>query len=310
MDPSTDAHQRYPLPIGQEGSGVVIAIGSDVKSLKIGDEVYGLNVEKPMFRGKPAAFCSQYAIVKENLLLPKPKHVSFEGAASFAGFVVTAYQVIRRGLQKRGVDSLEGLTVFIPGGLSGTGSVLIPVAKNVFGAKKIVTTVSTAKIPLVEEYLPGLVDQVVDYKTQQVSDVVPPGSVDFAINTQWGSLDDCIAPLNPKTGTLMSITSIPSKETVKEILGDRFRWWFAVVLSIARLYYKWKLMGTNLEHEMISGGPHIREDLEKAGEIIALGQVKPTIRTVDLEDIEAVRKGCDEVFTGKGGLGKLVVRIP
>lgn len=302
---------RYPLPIGQEGSGVVVAVGSQVTTLRAGDEVYGISVEKPMFRGPPPALASQYALVKENLLLPKPAHLSFEGAASLSATVTTAYQTIRRGLRRRGESSLEGRTVFVPAGLSSTGSVMIQVAKKVFGAARIITTVSTPKVGLVEEYLPGLVDQVVDYKTQRVEDEVPRGSVDYMLNTQWGSLAGGIPLLNPKTGVLMSIASVPSRETVREMVGgDRFPWWLGVALGLAQLYYKWKLRGTSIEYEMVSGSPDVREDLERAGEIVALGQVRPVVRVVDLEDLEAVRKGCGEVFTSKGGLGKLVVRIP
>ena len=289
----------------------MVATGPEVKNLKVGDEVYGLTIEKPMFQGPQPSWSAQYTVAKESLLLRKPSHMSWEDAASGVAFTITAYQTIRAGLKLRGAESLEGLTVFVPGGLSGTGSTMIQVAKRVFGAKKIITTVSTAKVPLVEQYLPGLVDQVVDYKTQKIRDAIRPGSVDFAINTQFGSLDDCITVLNPKTGTLMSITSIPSKETAKEMAGPgRLSWWLGLALDLAALYYKWKLRGTNLRHTMISGGTDNREDLERTGEIIARGQVKQVTRVVDLEDIEAVRRECDFIFTGKGGIGKLVLRIP
>jgi NADPH:quinone reductase-like Zn-dependent oxidoreductase len=302
--------KRYPVVLGFGGSGTVVAVGSEVKTIKIGDEVYGLGVEKPMFRGTPPTFAAQYTVIKEKLVIPKPKDLSWEAAASLPGFVVTAIQVIRRGLQKRGEDSLEGKTVYIPAALSGTGSVMIQVAKNVFGASKIISTVSTPKVPLVKEYLPGMVDQVIDYKKQRVQDVVPRGSVDFVVNTQWGTLTDGIALLNPENGTLMSITSLPSKEAARGILGDdKFPWWFGVLLDIVQLYYRWLTRGTKLEHEVVSGSPDVREDLEAAGEVIALGKVKPVMRVVDFEDIEAVRKNAEQVYTGKGGLGKLVVRV-
>ncbi|VUC30298.1 unnamed protein product [Clonostachys rosea] len=299
----------FPLKIGISGAGVVVAVGDSVKNLKIGDEVYGANVSKPMFRGPTPGFASEYTVCPENLLIRKPPGMSFEDAACLTLMVVAAYQVIKRGLQVRGEESLEGKTVFVPGALSGTGSIIIQVAKNFFGASKIISTVSTAKVPLVEEYLPGMVDQIIDYKTQKVGDVVPHG-VDFAVNTQMSSMDDCIAALDKKTGTLMSITSIPTKEVAKEIIGaDRFPWWFGVILDLAQYYYTWKLWGTNIYHEMVSGSPDIREDLEMSGEIVALGKVKPVMRVVELEDIEAVRKNCEEVYAVKGGIGKLVVVI-
>ncbi|CAG9982659.1 unnamed protein product [Clonostachys byssicola] len=300
----------FPLKIGNSGAGVVAAVGDGVKHLKVGDEVYGTNISKPMFRIPPPGFVSEYTVCPENLLIRKPPSVSFEEAASFTPMVVAAYQVIKRGLQVRGEESLEGKTVFVPGALSGTGSIIIQVAKNFFGAAKIISTVSTAKVPLVEEYLPGMVDQVIDYKTQKVGDLVPQGTVDFAVNTQMSSMDDCIAALDKKTGTLMSITSIPTKSVAKEIMGaDRFPWWFGVILDLAQYYYTWKFWGTNIYHEMVSGSPDNREDLEMSGEIVALGKVKAVMRVVQLEDIEAIRKNCEEVYAIKGGIGKLVVVI-
>lgn len=301
---------RYPAPIGLEGSGVVVAVGSAVKNFKVGDEVYGAYIEKPIFRKLPAGFAAEYALAEEQYLLPKPSHLSWEEAASMTSVVVTSYQAWRQGLKRMGVESLEGKTVYIPAGLSSTGSMAAQVAKNVLGAKKIITTVSTPKLEQVERYMPGIFDQVIDYKTQRPRDQVPRGSVDIMYNTQWNSMDEGIPMINPKTGVLISIASVPSKEVLRVIFGpDRFPWWMGVLLDLAGLLYKWKLRGTNIPHEFVSGGVEIREDLEAAGEIVALGKVTSVMRVAELGDLEAVRKGCEEVYTGKGGIGKLVVKI-
>lgn len=302
--------QRYPAPIGLEGSGVVVAVGSAVKDFKVGDHVYGAYIEKPLFRKPPAGFAAEYSLVEEAYLLPKPAHLSWEEAASLTTAVVTSHQAWRRGMQLMGVQSLEGKTVYIPAGLSSTGSMAAQVAKKVLGADKIITTVSTGKMDLVERYMPGVYDQVIDYKTQRPRNVVPRGSVDIMYNTQWDSMDEGIPLINPKTGVLVSIASVPGKETMRTMLGaDKFSWWMGVLLDLAGLIYKWKLRGTNIPHEFVSGGVEIREDLEAAGEIVAREKVSAVMRVVELGDLEAVRKGCGEVVSGKGGIGKLVVKI-
>ncbi|KAH6609387.1 hypothetical protein Trco_002733 [Trichoderma cornu-damae] len=301
---------RYPSQIGMEGSGVVVAVGPQVKSLKVGDAVYGAYIDKPAFRLPPAGFASDYALAEERFLLPKPPHLSFAEAAALCSLAVTSYQTWRRALQLLGEESLEGKTVYIPAGLSGTGSMAAQTAKKVYGAARIITTVSTPKMPLVEQLLPGIYDQVIDYQRQTPRDEVPRGGVDVMYNTQWDSMDDGIPMLDPKKGVLVSVSSVPSKETLRALLGaDRFRWWMGVVLDLAQLAYRWKLRGTSIRHEMVSGSLEIREDLEKAGEIVALGKVRPVMRAVDLDDLEAVRKGCGEVVRGKGGIGKLVVKM-
>lgn len=294
-----------------EGSGVVVAVGPQVKHLRVGDEVYGAYIDKPMFRLPPPGFMSEYALAEERFLLRKPAHLSFEQAAAVTAVTVTSYQTWRRALQLMGAgDSLAGKTVYVPAGLSSTGAMAAQTARHVLGAARIITTVSTAKVPLVEELLPGVYDQVIDYTRTRPRDEVAPGSVDVMYNTQWDSMDEGIPLLNPRTGVLISIASVPSRETAREIIGaDRFRWWIGAVLDLAQWLYRWKLWGTSIKYEMVSGSLQVREDLERAGELVALGRVKPVMRVVEFGDLEAVRRGCEEVVAGKGGVGKLVVKI-
>ncbi|KAF4970883.1 hypothetical protein FSARC_2153 [Fusarium sarcochroum] len=301
---------KYPSPIGREGSGVVVAIGSAVTDFKVGDAVYGAEIEKPMFTRPPAAWASDYVVTEAKFLHLKPDNISFEEVAPISSIIVTAYQTIRRGLQLQGRDSLAGQTVYIPAALSGTGSIMIQVARNFFGADKIISTVSTPKMKLVEEHLPGMVNQLYDYKTQKVVKEVGRGTVDFAVNTQFSTLDDCIALLKPKTGILMSIASLPTSGIMLEMMGaEFFPRWVGYLLDILQLWYKWKLRGTSIKYEFLSGHPGIMEDMKVVAGIIAQGKVKTVLTTVDLDDLEEVRKACVKVNTGKGGFGRLVVRI-
>lgn len=266
-------------------------------------------MDKPSFRVPWPGFVAEYVVVEERFLLHKPPNVSFEEAASMAGGTVTAIQAIRRGLQLAGLEDLQGKTVFVPAALGATSSIAIQVAKRVFGAEKVISTVSTAKVPLVEERLPGMVDVLVDYQTQRLEDHVPRGSVDFMLNTNWATLGDGILLVNPTTGVIVSIAGVPTKETLREILGDKFSWWMGLVLDVLQVQYWWKMRGTSIKYDYVSGGPHVRDDLERAGELIALGRVRPVVRVVDLSNLEAVRKGCEETWSGKGGVGKCVIRI-
>ncbi|KAH0437758.1 hypothetical protein CcaCcLH18_03654 [Colletotrichum camelliae] len=302
--------ETFPVKLGCEGAGIIVAIGSEVKSFKIGDAVYGHGVVRPAFSNPDPGFCSEYAITQERLLLPKPPQISFEEAAALPGYTVTAYQTIKRGLELAGWESLEGKTVYVPAALSGGGFSGIQVARNVFGAAKIISTVSTPKLKLVEEYLPGMVDQLIDYKTTNLTDVVPKGSVDFMFNTQWDSMSPAIPLLNTKTGVIMSIASIPPSPLVREIMGPgMLPLWLAWMLDLVQWWYAFKFRGTNIQHEFVSGNPEIREDLERAGEMIATGKVKAVFRTVDLSDIESIREECVKVDTGKGGLGRLLIKV-
>lgn len=262
-----------------------------------------------------AGFCAEYAIAQEKLTLRKPAHVPFEHMCCVAN-VVTARQSIERGLQlmrENGVavaDGLEGKTVFVPGALSATGSVGIQVLKNVYGAGRLIASASTAKVPLVEQLLlpPGLVDELVDYtKVKKLTDVIPAGTVDLVYNTQWGA-PGTFALAKPETGVVASIASVPTPGLLREILPPLpfLAYWLA---GLAQLWYAFLLRGTRVRHELISGNLDVREDLERAGELLATGRVRPIVRVVGLEDVEVIRAESQKVFTGKGGVGKLVVKF-
>ncbi len=293
-----------------EGSGVVVAVGSDVRSFKVGDAVYGLAFRTPVLPFKPPGLISEYAVIEERFLLPKPPHVSFEEAAALTGSVLTGYQSIRLAIELGGGSgSLEGKTVFMPGALSGTGSVGAQLLKNVFGASTLISTVSTAKVPLVSQHLPGIVDTVIDYKTQDIVRTVGRGSVDVVYNTQW-DLVGTFPLLKPKTGVVVSIASIPPPAIMWRNFGrGGVPFWMGWILSLAQLWYDWKLRGTGVKREFVSGNPAARDDLEKTGEIIATGKVKAVMTVVGLADIEAVRRECGKVYSGKGSLGRVVIRI-
>ncbi|KAM0329184.1 hypothetical protein ACHAQA_004482 [Verticillium albo-atrum] len=300
----------FPMELGGEGSGVVVAVGPGVESLRVGDAVYGTILTRPAFVDVDSGFCSEYTVAEERMLLRKPAHLSFEEAASLPGYVVSTYQGFKRGLAMAGADSLEGKTVYIPAALSGFGTIAIQMAKNVFGASRIISTASTVKMPLVEKILPGLVDQLVNYQTEDVSKVVPKHSVDFMFNPQMPTLNAGIPLLDPKNGVLTSMAGIPTSTLAIELMGpEAIPFWLAWLFDLSQYWYSFLLRGTNIKYTFVSGDPEAREDLEKAGEMIALGKIKPVLRTVNLSDIDAVRAECEKVAKVKGGLGRLVVRI-
>jgi NADPH:quinone reductase-like Zn-dependent oxidoreductase len=299
------------LKIGIQASGTVVETGSEVKTLRPGDEVVGLAMRRPMDFSSPPGSCSQYTRFPEDLLIPKPPHVSFETATAVFGPTVTGVQSFERGielLKANGVaDGLEGKTVFVTAALSAWGSIGIQLLKNVYGVAKVITTVSTAKVPLVEKYLPGLVDQIIDYTKTHPAKVIEPGSVDFIYNTQW-DFTGLFPMLNKKKGVIISIASVPSPSLVRAILPP-LPFWVYLLLGLAQQWYEFKLRGTQVKYDFISGNAGMREDVERVGEIIAREQVKAIPWIVPLEDIDAVRKAATQVHEGKGGTGQLVIKI-
>jgi NADPH:quinone reductase-like Zn-dependent oxidoreductase len=118
---------------------------------------------------------SEYALITETLVISKPKNLNFVEAASIPLVALTAIQMFDK--VPGGVDRK---TVFIPAGrkcflflvdrnekltlccreVSGVGSVAAQMAKNAYGAGKVITTVSTTKLSMVGDLLgKGVVDE-------------------------------------------------------------------------------------------------------------------------------------------------------
>ncbi|POS79318.1 alcohol dehydrogenase [Diaporthe helianthi] len=308
----------WPSKIAHEGAGVVVAIGSAVTAFKPGDAVYGYNMKHPILPVSRPGFCSEYAIANESLLLRKPAHISFEEAAALPGHVVTALQAIRCGMMLnpaaflqdpvKGELCLRGKRVFVNAGLGAATSVAAQVAKNVFGAAEVVTTVSTGKMALVEKELPGVYDRVVNYETaaDEIGEL-GRGQVDFFINARM-DVKRYLPVMEPKNGVVASIRGIPSSTAWKSLLGS-VSLWVGWMLDLSRLWYKWLLLGTNVKLDVIQGNFGIREDVDEAGRIIEQQLVKAVVTVVPLDDVDSIRQKAKNVVAGKGNVGKVVVKI-
>ncbi|OEL22545.1 2-methylene-furan-3-one reductase [Dichanthelium oligosanthes] len=135
-----------PLPTvpGYDVAGVVVKVGSQVKGLKEGDEVYGMISEKPLEGPKQSGSLAEYTAVEEKLLALKPKGLDFAQAAGLPLAILTANE----GLEKAGFSA--GKSVLVLGGAGGVGSLAIQLAKQVYGASKVAATASTKKIELLK----------------------------------------------------------------------------------------------------------------------------------------------------------------
>lgn len=183
-----DIHSRRGFPIqnplphisGSDVSGVVVEVGSEVRDVKVGDEVIvhcSLSCRQcaACTRGEEF-FCrnwkiwgfqtgpldggyAEYAKVPSSAIIPKPKNLSHVEASSLPLIVQTVWrQLVKRG----GVR--PGDYVAIWGGAGGLGSMAIQVAK-LFNAIPIAIAQSDEKLAFCKEL--GA-DYVINRKTQDV----------------------------------------------------------------------------------------------------------------------------------------------
>lgn len=294
----------FPYKLGYDVSGVVEEVAADVQNFKVGDEVY---VRLPeMDRGAWA----EYAKTQEKFVAAKPKNLSLVDAASVPLATMTALQALRRYN-----GSLEGKTVFVPGGLGGTGVAACQLAKNVFKAGKVITTVSTAKVAKVPELLgEGVVDEIIDYTKQDVKSVIPAKSIDFYFDTMGQSLGHL--GLMNKGSTIVSVAGTPSGTSVQTAFALQARDGEAVTkvpfgiklfldATDALNRFRAKRNGATFEFLFLA---ETAADLEELRGYIEDGKLKPVIGSkIDLfTDFEKVKAACDQTNKGKGGMGKTV----
>ncbi|KAH6801933.1 Oxidoreductase [Perilla frutescens var. frutescens] len=157
-------HFDSPLPIipGYDVAGVVVKVGSKVKKLKEGDEVYGDVVEKAFAEPKQFGSLAEFTVANEKVLALKPKNLDFTEAASLPLALETAYE----GLERAGFS--QGKSILVLGGAGGVGSHVIQLAKHVFGASKIAATSSTGKLDLLKSL--GA-DITIDYTKQNFEEL-------------------------------------------------------------------------------------------------------------------------------------------
>lgn len=119
-----------PLILGQEGAGVVEAVGEGVETVKVGDRVAYCNV-----LGSYAAIVN----VPADRLIPLPDEVTFEQSAAFPLQGMTAHYLLHDYVKLQ-----LGKTVLIHAAAGGVGLLVVQWAKHL-GARVIGTVSTEAK---------------------------------------------------------------------------------------------------------------------------------------------------------------------
>ena len=124
-----EGRYKAPLPVvpGQEGAGVVTAIGTDVRSIKVGDRVAWTSI---------LGAYAEYAAVPADRLVPIPKGVSDQQAAAAMLQGMTAHYLCHDTYQLK-----PGETALVHAAAGGVGQLLVQMAHNI-GAR-VIATVST-----------------------------------------------------------------------------------------------------------------------------------------------------------------------
>lgn len=259
-----------PAILGYDVSGVVEAVGADVKDFRVGDEVF-YSIE--IFAGTGGN--AQYHVANESIVAKKPSNLSHIEAASVPVAGGTAWAAL---ITK--ADIRLGETVLIHGGAGGVGSFAVQIAKA--AGAYVYATCGGYDIDLVKSI--GA-DRAIDYRNENYIEIIQKETggkgVDVSFSTVMGKVLADSLQVTKSDGRAVTVTGVE---------GD---------LNLA--------IRKNISvHFVHLDNP--RPKLEALKTIIERKQLKPVVgMTLPLEQVAQVHQKLEQ--GGEGVYGKLVLEV-
>ncbi len=195
---------RTPFILGHDVAGVVTMVGSAVRDLQVGDEVYA----RP--RDLRIGTFAEYIAIDQDDVAPKPHSLTLREAAAVPLVSLAAWQA----LVDR-ADLKPGQKVLVHAGSGGLGSTVIQLAKHL-GAT-VATTASGKNAELVRSL--GA-DVVVDYKKEDFADVL--SGYDVVLDSLGGeNLEKSLTVLKPG-GQAIGVSGPPDPGFAKQLGAPQF----------------------------------------------------------------------------------------
>ncbi len=184
---------QLPFIPGIDVSGTIEELGSEVKTLKKGQAVFGV---------ANGAY-AEYTIASASDVITKPDSLSFELAATLPVGALTAWQAV----EDAGIKT--GQTVLVQGAAGGVGLFAVQFAR--MKGARVIGTASAANLDFVKSL--GA-EKSVDYNKGPLETEI--NSVDVVIDTVGGETLEKSYALLRKEGVLVTMAGQISEEKAKE----------------------------------------------------------------------------------------------
>lgn len=198
--------RTFPLVMGYDVAGEVVAKGPTVQGFEVGDAVYASpSIARPGSNAELVALDYRTAALK-------PSQLSWEQAAALPLVTLTSWESLHDRARMQ-----PGQSVLILGGAGGTGHVAIQIARAMHGK-----VIATASRPETLKLCTDLgADHVLNYKEvdvpEAVKDLTDGRGVDIAYDTVGGQpFLDAMESLAPG-GQLVEIASVPAEADVNRL---------------------------------------------------------------------------------------------
>src|SRR3954451_24967908 len=184
VNPTDWKRRQQPMPApeitpGQDGAGVVDAVGDGVDGLSVGDRVWILLAQREKAHGTAA----EYTVQATSHVVPLPDEASYDLGASLGVPAVTAHRALTSaefGPTRLAPGAMEEMTVLVAGGAGAVGNAAIQLAR--WSGATVVTTVSSPE--KAELATAAGADHVVNYReddTEAAILAVAPDGVDLVV---------------------------------------------------------------------------------------------------------------------------------
>lgn len=273
-----------PLILGNDFSGTIVKVGSQVTQFKIGDEIYG----RPR-KSRIGTFAEYIAIHEEDISL-KPNNLDFVEAASLPLVGLTTYQALTEVLELK-----KGQKILIHAGSGGVGTFAIQLAKEM-GAF-VATTVSEKGYELVKSL--GA-DLIINYKEEKFEEIL--ADYDAVYDTLGGdALEKSFSILKPY-GKIVSVSGMPNAEFARSTKAGFVK---TLLLSIVSRKLTALEKQYNVKYTYLFMKPSGLQ-LEYIKELVEQGKIKPVIDRVF--SFEETQQAMEYVETGRAK-GKVIVKL-
>jgi NADPH2:quinone reductase len=271
-----DVPFAFQVP-GQDGAGVIDAVGSEVDASRVGQRVWVYFAAWQRRWGTAAQLC----VVPAEQAVPLPRETSFELGASLGIPALTAYHCLRAD------GPIFGHDVLVAGGAGAVGHAAIELAKW-SGARVIATVSGDAKADLARA---AGADVVVNYRdadaAEQIRAAAPDGVsriVELALGPNF-ELDLAVAAPFAVVSTYAA--DVPSANVpIRALMTPNLVLRFVHVYTIPR--------------------PALRAAVDGVSQAVAVGALTPLpVHRFALEDAASAHDAVEG-----GAVGKVVIELP
>ena len=284
-------HSIFPLLLGRDCSGEVVAIGDDVTQFAVGDQVYGVSAA-----GFGHGTHAQLVPLDEDSVALKPPSLEHRDAASLPYVAVTVFSALVDcvGLSR---NNARGKRVLIHGGTGGIGSFAVQLLKA-WGAE-VTVTCSEDNIPLAHRL--GA-DLAFDYRKGDFSQVLH--GYDVVLDTIGSDYERRSLSVLKIYGGASYVTVVTPYITLLSTLGP--------ILGVVA--YSWVYRCKAVLNRLIGGRAFYyaaakpsRAALEEVREMVERGEIRPVVEAAyPLEEIVLAHQHVEDGHTR----GKVVVTMP